>query len=105
VSQAKALHLTPEQISVLAQYAAHRIVGQRFAAVEPLLYGTAHLKIGRVALITEGNDECYQYKPLSAALEALKRWDGVTEPTGWFRCVTDGRRRIGGDPCREYFQP
>lgn len=36
------------------------------------------------------------------AVRALQEFDGEHEPGGWFRCVTDGRRRPDGDASKEY---
>lgn len=37
-------------------------------------------------------------------MSALMVYDG-TEPDGWYRCPTDGRRRPDGDKSKEYYAP
>ncbi|MGF6958016.1 hypothetical protein [Paraburkholderia youngii] len=52
-----------------------------------------------------GHDNAYYYRDRISAEAALRAWDGTGEPGGWFRHPQSGRRRIDGDPTREYFQP
>jgi hypothetical protein len=52
-----------------------------------------------------GHNDCYYYRANGDAAIALDVWTGESEPGGWFRHPPTGRRRIGGDPDREYLQP
>ncbi len=47
------------------------------------------------------------FDKLEDAIEALEEWDPATqaEPEGWFRHVSTGRRRPGGDKNQEYVNP
>lgn len=47
------------------------------------------------------------YDKVEDAVEALEEWDPAiqSEPDGWFRHVSSGRRRPGGDKNQEYVRP
>lgn len=49
-------------------------------------------------------DDRWCYANLRQAAEYARAWDGApgTEPVGWHRHPTSGRRRPHGDPAREY---
>jgi len=97
--------LLPESLTILREYAFAKVVGDRYAAIQPMTFGKFRLKLGPVARLNRRDywdDVEYCYENVTAALEALNAWDGVTEPSGWFRCPTDARRRPDGDPSREY---
>jgi hypothetical protein len=52
--------------------------------------------------------ECgYHYETAVQALVAAVLWEPETEaePSGWIRCLNDGRRRPDGDPAQEYINP
>jgi hypothetical protein len=40
-----------------------------------------------------------------AGWRAALGWDGRDEPEGWYRHPRTGRRRPGGNPAKEFFQP
>ena len=40
--------------------------------------------------------------PHEADWRAVLGWDGNGEPEGWYRHVSSGRRRPGGDPAKEH---
>jgi len=51
-----------------------------------------------------GYDDRWCYHSKEAALAAIAGWDRnypTTEPQGWHRHPTTGRRREGGDPTKE----
>lgn len=52
-------------------------------------------------------DSHYCYETPGQAKQAAEEWDPATEaePSGWFRHAASGRRRPGGDPAKEYFNP
>jgi hypothetical protein len=71
-----------------------------FMAVVPFMF-TAGLIVGRMD--NGGNYENrWCYENLEAAYAAFDAWDGQGEPMGWHRHPMTGRRRIDGDPAREY---
>jgi len=35
----------------------------------------------------------------------MEAWDGQGEPEGWFRNPSTARRRVDGDPKKEYIAP
>ena len=49
-------------------------------------------------------DEQWLYDWRGDAIEAMQRWDGAGEPSGWWRHPSSGRRRPNGDPALEYVQ-
>lgn len=52
-----------------------------------------------------GYERAYDYATHGGAVGALAEWyeyDFKGEPTGWIRCVNDGRRRTDGTPATEY---
>lgn len=61
------------------------------AAVFPYMYTWAILS----GLTRTGHEDRWCYKTYAAAKAALDAWDGRdgTEPTGWHRHPTSGRRR------------
>jgi len=54
-----------------------------------------------------GFDTHWCYETEAQALAALQKWNPLEqkEPEGWFRHADTGRRRPGGDPSKEHFQP
>lgn len=65
-----------------------------------------HFTYGKVRLLVgvtyAGYCRGYWYEDLTSAVRAFEQFDGLGDPDGWFRCVTDGRRRPNGDAAREY---
>jgi hypothetical protein len=57
-----------------------------------------------VDLSDYGYGDHWCYHNVWDAMEALASWDGAegTEPQGWHRHPTTGRRRPDGDPGKEY---
>jgi hypothetical protein len=49
-------------------------------------------------------DDQFLYEWSGAALKAFAGWDGVSDPGGWWRHPSTGRRRTNGDPAKEYVQ-
>ena len=97
--------LPAESLAILREYAFARIVGSRYAVIQPMTFGKFRLKLGPVARLNRRDywdDVEYCYDSLMGAVVSMEVWDGVTEPAGWFRCPTDARRRPDGDPSREY---
>lgn len=85
-------------------YLAPRLIeGRRWAAIRPLMYTFAIL-VGKTDELAVGYDERWCYERLADALVAFDAWDGKvgTEPVGWIRHPTTGRRRPDGDASREY---
>lgn len=72
--------------------------------VYPLLFGAARLCIGDRIHNGVLDDE-WRYETVQEAIAAMNQWDGVGEPEGWLRHPSSGRRRMNGDPMREYIQP
>ena len=73
--------------------------------VMPMLY-TAALVVARPGGLVYEDRWCYHTVP--AAVAAARAWPGPypgSEPTGWHRHPSTGRRRNGGDPTTEYVQP
>lgn len=53
-----------------------------------------------------GIDSSFYYHTREAALVAAATWNGNGDaPVGWFRHPNSGRRREGGDPNKETYQP
>lgn len=76
----------------------------RYVAVVPYLY-TWGLIVGRCVHATRFFDDRWCYHDVAAAVAAAHVWDGTGEPEGWHRHPMSGRRRVDGDPTREYIQP
>lgn len=73
-------------------------------AVMPLLY-TAAVIVTRAGSMTYEDRWCYTDVP--AALRAAQAWRGdwpATEPDGWHRHPSTGRRRHHGDPASEHIE-
>ncbi len=77
----------------------------RTLQVRLLAWGYAYLSIGPTN--SQFYDDTWQYQSLAAAMLAMVIWDGApgTEPPGWYKHATTGRRRPNGDPAREYVDP
>ncbi len=75
----------------------------RVAAITETITGNGRMVVGTFS----GVDQAFCYTSVGEAITALCSWDVETdeEPDGWFRCVTDGRRRPGGDKSKEYIAP
>lgn len=73
-----------------------------YLGVLPMTFGKGRLCTG---LTVVGYELGYCYESLSAAIVAMHafRPQEMAEPDGWFREVTSGRRREGGDPAKETF--
>lgn len=93
--------LDSKTLEILRQYAYARVVSDRYGALYPMTFGKWRLNLGRLETITVV-DACYCYASVLDAVDALEGWNGTDEPSGWFRCPTDGRRRPDGDASREY---
>ncbi len=94
--------ITDEQINA-AGYAFFINHGDYFIAVEPLLFGNARL------IVSDNLDVInmsWTYDSLYTAVTAMYEWQdsGNDEPSGWFRCPMDGRRRPDGDPEKEFIR-
>lgn len=51
-------------------------------------------------------DDAWCYPDQATALKAAAEWDGEGDPpVGWIKQVGTGRRRVDGDPSREYVMP
>jgi len=83
-------------------FVALRDYGDIRAGVCPIGHGNGRLCINTIADWPYGWERGFCYESPRAAIVALLLWDGVGEPTGWFRCLTTGRRRPDGDPAREH---
>jgi hypothetical protein len=86
---------------LMSCYPAHRVIGVQYAAIQRMMHGQGRFMIGYVAS-AESYERGYCYEDFASALIALAKWDGQTEPQGWFRSLNDGRRRPNGDPALEY---
>jgi hypothetical protein len=74
--------------------------GDREACISAIRFTYAIL--ADLSELTYGDRWCYHsYAAAKAALDAWNGADG-TEPGGWHRHPTTGRRRPDGDPSREY---
>src|SRR5206468_4243847 len=69
--------------------------GHRYVAILPMIY-THRLVVGKIG-DEYGHDDGWCYSSYEKALDALNKWDGTGEPTGWHRHPGTGRRRIEGD--------
>ncbi len=97
-------NLPDEALWLLQQYPHWRVLGERYAALTPMLFGKWRLKVGPVSRLTVWayrDDAEYCYESFDQAKAAMEAYDGVEEPSGWFRCPSDGRRRPDGDASRE----
>ena len=77
------------------------------ATLQSLLLGNWMITIGPAGAGTY--DRAWHYSSLVAAVMGFGAWidhyDEMDEPTGWFRAVDGtGRRRLDGNPDREYIQ-
>ncbi|KDR25535.1 hypothetical protein BG60_28075 [Caballeronia zhejiangensis] len=48
-----------------------------------------------------GHDDTFYYETYDSAASALKQWNGVGDPDGWFFHPRSGRRREDGDSAKE----
>jgi hypothetical protein len=85
-----------------------KVAGPYHICVMPQIFN-ARLCIARLDRFEwhQGFDCGYDYETMLGALIAAIQWDPETEiePSGWIRCLNDGRRRPGGDPSQEYINP
>lgn len=74
----------------------------RLIGVLPLLFGRARLGIGR--LDDDGFDDVWDFPARGRAIVEADTWNPETEPepSGWDRHPKTGRRRVDGNPAREY---
>lgn len=73
--------------------------------VVKLLHGYANIAITKPEdMLFSVYSDVWQYQSLTAALAAHKAWDGVGEPTGWYRHYASARRRPDGDPAKEFIR-
>lgn len=84
-----------------------RIDNLRYMAVQPYIY-THGIIWGYIRDAKYGYEDrwCYPHGP--DAIRAASQWDGnapLTEPDGWIKHVTTGRRRPNGDKTKEYIDP
>lgn len=90
----------------LSHYPHFRILDGIWGAVQIMTYGKGRIITGDFNELS-GYEHGYCYSTYEQACYFLDRWanaNGAGEPEGWFRCVTDGRRRPNGDPSLEYVQ-
>ena len=84
-----------------------RIDNVRYMAVQPFLY-THGIIWGYIADAKYGYEDRWCYPQATVAVAAASAWDGNapwTEPQGWIKHVTTGRRRPDGDASKEYIDP
>lgn len=74
-----------------------------YAGIKPLLFHWT-LITGEVG-DKWGYTDRWCYADQFAASIALQNWKGEGEPKGWHRHPSSGRRRIDGNPEREYIAP
>lgn len=68
-----------------------------------LMHGYANIAITTpFDMLFNVYSDVWQYQSVQAALAAHDAWDGVGEPTGWYRHPASGRRRPDGDPAKEF---
>lgn len=73
-----------------------------YAAIKPLMFHWVLItgKIGD----REGYIDRWCYENRQKAEAALHAWDGTGEPVGWHRHPKTSRRRVGGNPEKEYIE-
>src|SRR4051812_920146 len=96
----EALQVPPGALDEHGFYASRRLAVGRWLAVEPQTFGRARLcligigeTLGAALAANYGYIDVWDYPSKHAALEALRTWDGVGEPTKWSRHLASGRRR------------
>lgn len=86
------------------QYIAYAaLAGGRHAWIMPLFDGAARLGLDAEP-ISDAFETVWDYLRWRQATRALALWNYPEEkdPSGWYRCPMDGRRRPDGDSEREY---
>lgn len=78
----------------------------QLAGVGPQLFGAAHIVR---APAKDWNDEGawaeqWMYSSVPGALTAFAEWEGTGEPEHWIRHKPSNRRRIDGDPEKEFIR-
>lgn len=76
----------------------------RFLLVEPLLWGSAYLKLCSDTDPHGGADDVWQYDYFACAIAAAACWNPEQrpEPFGFYRHPASGRRRKDGNPAQEF---
>lgn len=84
-----------------------RVDNVRYVAVLPFIY-THGIVWGYIRDARFGYEDRWCYPLAEVAVAAASAWDGnapSTEPDGWIKHVTTGRRRPDGDATKEYIEP
>lgn len=74
----------------------------RVIVAEPLFAGAMRIHVGPSDCFGSDASWDYQADMIGAAIAALASWDGNGEPEGWFRDNKTKRKRVHGDPAKEY---
>jgi hypothetical protein len=76
--------------------------GEYIVWVVPMMFSVAII-VGKADRLGYENRWCYH--TAQQAFTAAEEWTGDypdTEPRGWYRQPSTGRRRVDGDPAKEY---
>lgn len=73
----------------------------RLACIQPFIF-TAGIITLDPRTYEQEYDERYCYHSIAEAKTALAAWKGTGEPNGWHRHLPSNRRRMDGDPAKEY---
>lgn len=77
-------------------YAFPKDLGDRIAALMPLIFTTAIITLRKDESSRHSYEDRWCYHTPGAAIIALANWDGTGEPEGWHRHPASGRRRDEG---------